>query len=126
MKLPGMNTPSGKVAYGAGAVAVTLLCVWQIARSARSPGLRTMPCIVVCDACGAVEFDRAVPMRDDGSLALPLACSKCGAEAVYVCYNCPACGEPLPVDPAAPPAQCKHCKADLAGLFERPPAESEP
>jgi len=118
--LPGAHTTVGKLAYGVGAVVVVALCVWQIARGARPQSLRAMPCAVVCDACGEVEFDREVPIRPDGSLELPVACAKCGAKAAYLSYYCPSCGKPMPVDPAKPPARCKHCKADLKGLFDRP------
>jgi len=96
---------------GATAVVVIGLCVWQTIRAARAPGL------VVCDACGALELDRFVPIRSHGSLKLPVTC---GAKAAALCYNCPSCGKPLAVDPANPPARCKHCKADLAGMFRQP------
>jgi len=120
MRLPGIGSTVGQVGYGATAVVVIGLCVWQTIRAARPPALEAVPCLVVCDACGALELDRFVPIRSDGSLELPVTCATCGAEAAALCYNCPSCGEPLAVDPAKPPARCKHCKADLEGMFRRP------
>ena len=118
--LPGAHTTTGKLAYGTGAVFVLVLCIWQATKRARPPALRSVPCIVVCDACGEMEFEREVPIRNDGSPQLPLECATCGKKAVFLSYYCPSCGKPMPVDPAKPPARCKHCKADLKGLFDRP------
>ena len=121
--LPGAQSTAGKMAYGVGGAAVLALCIWQGAKRSRPPALRAVPCIVVCDACGAMEFDRAVPVGRDGGPQLPLVCAKCGAEAVYLSAYCPSCGKPLPVDPRKPPTRCKHCQADLEGLFD-PPART--
>ena len=118
--LPGTDTTTGKMAYGLGAALLVTVCVWHTVRQSRTPEMRMVPHMVVCDACGALELDREVPVGADGAPQLPIACSKCGAKAVYLAVYCPACGKPIPVDPAKPPAQCKHCGADLKALFAPP------
>ncbi|MBL7223468.1 MAG: hypothetical protein ISS72_06435 [Candidatus Brocadiae bacterium] len=118
MGLPGSDSAVGKVAYGAGALVLIAVCSWQVTRAVRPPSPTAIPCLVVCDACGELEMDCPVPVRRGRGIELPVTCSKCGKKAVYLCYNCPSCGKALPVDPARPPAQCKHCGADTAGPFK--------
>ena len=118
--LPGARTTAGKVAYLAGAILVIALCIWQATRGPGDGGLRTAEYPVVCDACGAVEMDRQVPVGDDVLPQVPVPCGTCGKPAAYVAHMCPQCGKPIPVDLDAPPTRCKHCGANLEGMFDRP------
>lgn len=118
--LPGVETPKGKLAYGVGAMLLIALCVWQLVGPAGGGARRGVPFMVVCDACGEVDDAREIAVGSDGAALLPVECSRCGEKAAYLAYMCPSCGEPLPVDPKKPPTQCKHCGADLKGMFDPP------
>jgi len=118
--LPGVKTTAGKIGYTAAAIAVIALCGWGISRAMRGGGAEAIEHTVVCGACGEAEQARAVPVGRDGALQLPVDCATCGKKAAFPGVACPACDKLIPLDRAAPPAACMHCKADLSGMF-RPP-----
>ena len=118
--LPGARTTAGKIGYAAAAVAVVVLCAWGVTRAMRGGGAEAIEHRVVCGACGAVEQARAVPVGGGGALQLPVECATCGKKAAFPGVACPACHRLIPLDLAAPPAACMHCKTDLRGMF-RPP-----
>jgi hypothetical protein len=118
--LPGADTAKGKLAYGIAAVLVLAACAWQVTRPGGGTAPRGTPFLVVCDTCGFAEDAREVPLGEKGDLLLPVACKQCGAEAAALAYACPVCRKLLAVDPKQSPAECKHCRADLKGMFTWP------